>query len=99
MAQVYHVVLVNFKPGRDGQAQPLFNDLAALQTKLPGMLTYRYGANSSPEGLNQGFTHGFVMSFADAAARDHYLDHPDHEAVKAKYLPLVENVLVFDFEA
>ena len=98
MSQVQHVVLVKFKAGHDGQAPALFSALADLKTKLPGMLAYRYGTNSSPEGLNQGFTHGFVMSFVDAAARDRYLDHADHEAVKAKYLPFVDNVLVFDFE-
>jgi len=98
MSQVQHVVLVKFKAGHDGLAAPLFAALADLKVKLPGMLAYRFGPNSSPEGLNQGFTHGFVMSFADAAARDAYLVHPDHEAVKAKYLPFVEKVLVFDFE-
>ncbi|MCI0684192.1 MAG: Dabb family protein [Gemmataceae bacterium] len=98
MSQVHHVVLVTFKPGHDGQAPALFDALWALKAKLPGMQGYRYGLNSSPEGLNQGFTHGFVMTFADAAARDQYLVHPDHEAVKAKFLPLVEKVLVFDFE-
>jgi hypothetical protein len=92
------VVLVKFRAGQESQAPALFTALTALKAKLPGMQAYHHGSNSSPEGLNQGFTHGFVMSFADAAARDHYLDHPDHEAVKAKYLPLVENVLVFDFE-
>lgn len=98
MKQVHHLVLVKFKPGHDGQAPALFAALAALQRKLLGMLGYRYGPNVSPEGLNQGFTHGFVMTFADAAARDQYLVHPDHEKVKADYLPLLENVIVFDFE-
>jgi hypothetical protein len=62
------------------------------------MSSFRAGVNSSPEGLNQGFTHGFVMAFDDATARDEYLVHPDHEKVKERFLPLVENVLVFDFE-
>ena len=45
-----------------------------------------YG-KSSPEGLDQGYTHGFVMTFADATARDSYLKHPDHEKFKAAALP------------
>lgn len=98
MPQMHHVVLVTFKPGQDKQAAPLFADLETLRAKLPGMRDYRFGANVSPEGLNQGFTHGFVMTFTDAAARDAYLVHPDHERVKAMYLPHVENVIVFDFE-
>ena len=98
MKLVHHVVLVTFKPGQDKLAPALFDALVVLQNKLPGMVGYRYGTNVSPEGLNQGFTHGFVMTFTDAAARDQYLVHPDHEKVKAEYLPHVANVIVFDFE-
>lgn len=98
MHQIHHVVLAKFKSGQDAKAPDLFAALAALQTKLPGMTGYRFGMNVSPEGLNQGFTHGFVMTFADVVARDQYLAHPDHEQVKKDYLPFVENVLVFDFE-
>ena len=29
---------------------------------------------------------------------DHYLSHPDHEQVKAEFLPFVANVIAFDFE-
>lgn len=98
MKQIHHLVLVKFKPDKDGQAPALFAALESLKAKLPGMLAYRFGTNVSPEGLNQGFTHGFVMTFTDAAARDQYLVHPDHEQVKATYLPHVEDVIVFDFE-
>jgi hypothetical protein len=98
MPQVHHVVLVKFKSGQDQQAPALFATLAALQRDLPGTVSFRHGANVSPEGLNQGFTHGFVMIFADAAARDRYLAAPDHEKVKTRFLPYVENIVVFDFE-
>jgi hypothetical protein len=99
MRQVHHVVLVKFKAGQEAQASPLFGALEALRSKLPGMISFRAGPNVSPERLNQGFTHGFVMTFADPAARDVYLVHPDHEKVKQRFLPLVENVIVFDFES
>ena len=89
---------MKFKPGQDQQAPALFAALAALQQKLPGMMSYRHGPNSSPEGLNQGFTHAFVMIFADAAARDRYLSHPNHEQVKTRFLPSLEDIVVLDFE-
>jgi hypothetical protein len=39
------------------------------------------------------------MTFTDAAARDAYLPHPDHKAVGRDLLrPIVEEVLVFDYE-
>ena len=56
------------------------------------------GPYSSPEGLNRGSTHGCLMTFADAAARNSYLTHPDHEKVKEQFLPFVEEVVAFDFE-
>ena len=74
-----------------------FSSFAAAVT-IPGIEDYVSGANCSPEGLNQGYTHGLVMTFTDAAARDAYLPHPDHERVKQAVLPHVESVVVFDFE-
>jgi hypothetical protein len=65
---------------------------------VPGVQDYVAGTNNSPENLNQGFTHGFVMTFENVAARDAYLPHPDHERVKASVLPFIDSVLVFDFE-
>jgi hypothetical protein len=56
------------------------------------------GPNNSPEGLAQGYTHAFIMTFADAAARDAYLPHADHKAFTDKALPLVDSVAVIDFE-
>ena len=72
--------------------------LERLQKSIPGILDYCDGINSSPEGLEQGFTHGFIMTFKDAAARDAYLPHPEHERVKAGILPHVESAIIFDFE-
>jgi hypothetical protein len=65
---------------------------------IPGIEDYVAGTNNSPETLNEGLTHGFVMTFADSASRDTYLTHPEHERVKTDVLPYIERVLVFDFE-
>jgi hypothetical protein len=98
MAKVQHIVLLRFQPGAEGQAEPLFAALAELRRRLPGFLHFSAGPYASPEGLNRGLTHGCLMTFADAGARDHYLGHPDHERVKAQFLPFVADVVVFDFE-
>jgi hypothetical protein len=96
--KMYHVVLLKFAAQKSGRAAELFDALADLKRRLPGFLSFTGGPYSSPEGLNQGFTHGFIMAFQDAAARDHYLFHPDHEKVKQAFLPDLENVIAFDFE-
>jgi hypothetical protein len=47
--------------------------------------------------MNDGFTHGFIMTFASPKARDEYLPHPEHERVKAIVVPCLARVIVFDF--
>jgi len=65
-------------------------------TYTPRTHAPQHGPNISPEGLGDGFTHAFLMTFADAAARDAYLPHPLHEAFKDKHLPHVAKVFVLD---
>ena len=96
--KMYHVVLARFKPARAHRMADLVAALDALRKQMPGFQSLQGGPYSSPEGLNQGYTHGFIMTFADAAARDNYLTHPDHEKVKQTFLPDLEAVVAFDFE-
>ncbi len=67
--------------------------------KIPGLLSMKHGPYESPEGLNDGFTHGFVMTFDTQKSRDAYLPHPEHERVKEIVVPNLARVIVFDFEA
>jgi hypothetical protein len=99
MSKVKHVALFNFKEGT-GQEQidKVLDTLLEMTENLPGIEDYVAGNNNSPEGLNDGLTHGFVMTFSDSAARDTYLSHPEHERVKKEVLPYINRVLVFDFE-
>jgi len=96
---VYHIVLLTFRPGYEEQWQPLLKALEALRGKISGMTSLCGGPYDSPEGFNQGYTHGLLMTFADRASRNTYLTHPDHEKVKADFLPLVEKAVAFDFAA
>jgi len=99
MGAVKHVALIKFKASASpALVNELWNEIKRLPSLVPGITDFAGGLNNSPEGLNQGLTHGFVMTFKDAAARDAYLPHPEHEQVKAKVLPHVESVMVFDFE-
>jgi hypothetical protein len=101
---IHHLVVLKLKPTTTpAQIKSMYADLAALEPKIPGLLSFAGGAYSSPEGLHQGFTHGFIMTFGDSAARDGYLTHPEHEKVKERILPLLagglDGVIAFDFEA
>ena len=66
-----HVVLFSFKAtaGRASVAE-----VEAAFTRLPEQIdlirAYEWGTNVSPEGIDQGFTHCFLLTFASAADRD-----------------------------
>ena len=95
---VAHLVFLKLKPTAD--AADVFDQLRSLKAQVPGMLSFAGGANTNPEGLSRGYTHSFCMHFVDAAARDAYLPHPDHERVKALILQNVEpeGACVMDFD-
>jgi len=79
---VEHIVLFRFRPDvspRD--ISELFEHLRALSSKIDGIVAFRGGVYKSAEGLNRGYTHGFVMTFSSAQARDAYLPHPSHQRV------------------
>jgi hypothetical protein len=92
-----HVVLMALREGvTDSQLAQLGDLLAALPGRIEGLQSVRHGPSSSPEGLEQGYTYGFVVRFEDGAARDRYLPHPEHAPVSALVQELSERVLVFD---
>ncbi len=99
---ITHMVLLRVrKDVPAAEVARVFAAIGALREKIPGILSYAWGPYASPEGLNQGFTHGFCMTFRDAAARDGYLPHPEHEKVKALGLAIldggIDGVIAFDF--
>ena len=53
----------------------------------------------SPEGLNDGFTHCFFVTFADKAGLDAYLPHAEHQAFVAKLKPVLDKACVVDYVA
>jgi hypothetical protein len=99
MSKVKHIVLLKFKDGTtEEQIDGFFNELLDLSDSALGLEDYVSGNNCSLENLNQGFTHGFVMTFTDSATRDAYLASEAQIRYKAMSAPLVEATLSFDFE-
>jgi hypothetical protein len=99
---ITHMVLLRIrKDAARKDVDRIFTELALLQRKIPGLLSFSGGPYSSPEGMQKGFTHGFCMTFTDAAARDVYLPHPEHERVKAQVFQVldggVDGVVAFDY--
>ena len=95
---VKHIVLLKMKAGTSEAAIAHVRDsIAALRKKIPGVVDFLWGPYDSPEGFNQGFTHGFIMTFESRAARDAYLPHPEHKPVVDLVLASTDDVIAFDF--
>ena len=65
--------------------------------KIDEILAFEWGTNSSPENLDQGFTHCFTLTFSDEECRNRYLPHPAHKAFGELVEKHLDNVLVFDY--
>jgi hypothetical protein len=71
-------------------------DIRGLQGQIPGLLETSYGKNTSPR--SQGFTHGGVMKFRDAAALEAYFSHPVHQKLVEWLMPLLKLAAELDYE-
>jgi hypothetical protein len=98
MPQVKHYGMFQFKPEvTEAGIATCFREMAGMVGRIPGLIDFHHGPYDSAEGLNDGFTHGFIMTFESPAARDAYLPHPEHERVKGIVVPCLARVTVFDF--
>ncbi len=97
---IRHVLLIKFKKHSESseivKLKALFE---SMPEKVDGVVSVEWGVNDSPEGKNQGYTHSVLMTFTDENARVNYLPHPEHEALKEVFLPLLEDIIVFDYQA
>ncbi|MBX3733682.1 MAG: Dabb family protein [Verrucomicrobiae bacterium] len=95
-----HVVAFKFKDAASKeQVREVEEAFRSLKTRIPQIQKLQWGPNNSPEGLNKGFTHCWVLTFATEADRDAYLVHPDHQEFGRLVKPVLGDVFVIDFWA
>ena len=101
---IRHCVFIRFKQSvTEAGKQEIFGGIRALQSRIPGFLAVHAGGNVSPEtGMDKGFADGFIVDFADAAARDAYLADDEHGKAGAAIVAAAEGgiagILVFDLD-
>ncbi len=101
---IRHCVFIRFKDEVTAQDKAtIYQEIADLKGRLPGILDVRSGSNVSPEvGMDKGFSDGFIVDFATASDRDTYLADKDHQKTGAKIVAAAEGglqgVFVFDLE-
>ena len=99
-ATLRHVVLFAFKDSATPQQiDSVVSDFATLPAAIPGIVSYEWGTNVSPEGLTDGFTHCFTLTFASAEARDGYLVHAAHQRFVDTLGACLARSLVLDYWA
>lgn len=93
-----HIVLCAFRDDTPAQQLDLLTrEFALLKEYIAQVRHFECGLNSSPEGLNDGFTHCFTLIFDDAAGRDAYLVDPAHLRFVELLKPSLAKVLVVDY--
>jgi len=98
---IQHIVLLTFRDDvTETQITALFDALHRIEGQIPGLLSITAGKSESPEAMERGYMHGFVVDFADWAALAAYQAHPEHVALGADLVACCEGgkegILVFD---
>src|SRR5438046_2919424 len=96
--QIMHVVLFKWTDEATPAAiHAALQALRGLTDRVPGVLEITCGPNFSDR--NKGWTHGLVVRFADRAALEGYIPHPEHQAVVHEHIsPIRADILVVDYE-
>lgn len=99
--EVKHIVIFKYKASATAEQINEVNEaFKGLKDKIPGIVSFEYGENNSPENLNKGFKHVYLLTFKDVASRDAYLPHPEHKKFGALLgkLNIIEEPFVIDFQ-
>jgi hypothetical protein len=95
-----HVVFFKFKDSATpDQVQGIEKAFIELAGRIETVKGFEWGTNVSPEGLNDGFTHCFFVTFKDKAGLEVYLPHAAHQEFVGTLKPLLDKVCVLDYVA
>lgn len=95
---IRHILLIKFKAQTSHtQIEKLMALFISMTKKVDGVIDVEWGENNSPEGKHRGYTHAVVMTFSGESARERYLPHPEHSALKHVFRPILEEIIVFDY--
>jgi len=95
---IRHILFITFtEDATADQINAVRQAFLHIPQQVEGVVSVEWGVNDSPEGKNAGYTHCVLMSFAGEPARQRYLAHPAHDALKAIFRPVLQDILVLDF--
>lgn len=100
---IRHIVLTKFKPETSERTiAAIYDGLSALAEKLPGAGSFTGGRSQSPEQIERGYMHGFVIDFDSWDALKNYADNEDHKALGGQLVANavggIDGILVLDLD-
>jgi hypothetical protein len=100
---IRHIVLTKFKPDTpENKIAEIFAGLSALTDKLSGARNFTGGKSESPEQIERGYMHGFVIDFDSWDALQRYADHEEHKALGGQLVANavggIDGILVLDLD-
>ncbi len=93
-----HVVMFKWKDGTSADKKAeMITHFKSLKNKIDVIQDFEYGEDVSIEGLADGYTHCFILTFKSEADRDIYVHHAAHKEFGAVLGPYLDKVLVIDY--
>ena len=100
---IRHIVLTKFKSDVSEETiKGIYAGLASVAEKLPGAANFTGGRSESPEQIERGYMHGFVIDFVSWDALETYADNEEHKALGGQLVANavggIDGILVLDLE-
>ena len=100
---IRHIVLTKFKPETtEDRIAEIYAGLSALTEKLLGAQNFTGGRAESPEQIERGYMHGFVIDFDSWDALQNYADNAEHQALGGQLVANavggIDGILVLDLD-
>ena len=100
---IRHIVLTKFKPDVSEETiKGIYNGLAAVTETLEGAANFTGGRSQSPEQIERGYMHGFVIDFDSWEALQTYTDNESHKALGGQLVANavggIDGILVLDID-
>jgi len=93
-----HVVLIEFKEtATEEQIKQTEEMFCEMARGIEEVEDFEWGTDVSGGERTEGYTHCFILTFADEAGRDKYQTNAAHNELRAVTRPYIKKMLAFDY--
>lgn len=100
---IRHIVLTRFAPETTEETiSAIYDGLRSVSERLPGAGGFTGGRSQSPEQIERGYMHGFVIDFDSWDALQTYAEDEEHKGygsqLVANAVGGIDGILVLDLD-